>query len=66
MLSNEWGPKTGPPLPGAILLSGRRQEPSREENAPFPAEPVLFCRYTDVCSLQSTECLAPLTDIKYA
>lgn len=50
----------------AILLSGHRQEHSRKENVPLQFEPDLFCRYMDAWILQSSECLAPLTNIKFA
>lgn len=53
-------------LTGAIPLSRHRQEHSRKENVPLLSEPDLFCRYMDAWSLQSAECLAPLTNIKYA
>lgn len=53
-------------LTGAIPLSRHRQEHSRKENVPLLSEPDLFCRYMDAWSLQSSACLAPLTNIKYA
>ena len=66
VLGNEWGPKTVTPLTGVIPLSRHRQEHHRKENVPLLPEPDLFCRYMDAWSLQSSECLAPLTNIKYA